>query len=84
MSLKRDRFYQNWYKPRRSKLDRIATFSGAVTALFLLLAVVVSQCEFRSTTARKMPQAVHYLALNGDKMVRVSDDRVVVKNYWEF
>lgn len=84
MSLKNDRFYRDWYKQRRPRIDRVSAFFVAMTALFLLLAVVVSQCEFRSTKGRVEAQNVHYLALNGDKMAKVSDDAVVVKNYWEF
>jgi hypothetical protein len=84
MNLKRERFYRDWYKPRRPRVDRVATSLGAATALFLLLAILVSQCEAKPATSRQKPETVHYLALNGDKMIRLSDDGAVVRNYWDF
>jgi hypothetical protein len=65
-------------------MDRVATAFGALTALFLLMAILVSQCQTKPTTARLEATNTRHLSLNGDKMMRVSDDEAVVKNYWEF
>lgn len=84
MSLRRDRFYRDWYKPRRSRPDRFVVSGLILAAIGMLLAVAISQCQMRPTMSAKPLQNVHYLALEGDKVLRLSEDGSVVKNYWEF
>ncbi len=84
INLRSARFLRDWQSPNKLPRDKLAATCWVCIVLFLVLAVIISQCATEPVVPQQVAHGAHYMAYGDDKVVKITDTTVEIGDYWEF